>query len=79
MEGCSLRMGKIWIKTLRQALDVYCEAVEQNRILKVYEIMRIVHCEKANAYNYQRFLRRIFPDSPFDDSRPVGDVQECLM
>ena len=71
--------GKIRIKTLRQAIAVIDGSVERNRNLTVWEIMQTIHCQKANAYNYLRFLRSIFPDGRFDDNRSVGDEQRCLM
>jgi len=72
-------VGKIWIKTLRQALEVCYGSIEQNRILTLDEIRDIIGCKKANAYNYRRFLRRIFPEGRFDDDRPLGEEQRRLM
>ncbi len=72
-------MGRIRIKTLIKALMVYNGSLEQNRILTVDEIVQILLCSISNAYNYQRFLRQIFPAGPIDDNRPVGDEQRCLM
>ena len=72
-------VGRIRIKTLVKALAVCYGSLNQNRILTVYEIMQTLHCSKANAYNYQRFLRRLFPRGAFDDTRPVGDEQRRLM
>jgi hypothetical protein len=71
--------GRIRIMTLLKALSVIYFALEQNRILTVYEIMRIIQCKKANAYNYQRFLKALFPKGAFDIDRPVEDEQKCLM
>jgi hypothetical protein len=45
----------------------------------VDEIVQALHCSKSNAYNYQRFLRRLFPAGSFDEDRPVEDEQRCLM
>jgi hypothetical protein len=73
------RMGRIRIKTLRQALAVISVSMDQNRILTVDEIIQVIHCRKANAYNYQRFLRSMLPDGRLYEDRPVGDEQRCLM
>ena len=72
-------VGQIRIKTLLKALAVYNGSIERNRILKVHEIVQAIHGKKANAYNYQRFLKHIFPPGPIDPNRPVGDEQRCLM
>jgi hypothetical protein len=73
------RIGRIRIKTLLKALLVYYGSIHQNRILRIHEIVQVLHCSKSNAYNYKRFLRRIFPTDPIDEDRPVGDEQRCLM
>ena len=70
--------GKIWIKTLRQALDVIYESIDSNRILNVDEIMDTIGCCKSNAQNYRRFLRSILPDGRLDDDRPVRGNQRRL-
>jgi hypothetical protein len=74
-----IKIGKIRIKTLRQILEICYDAIEKNRMLKVGEIVQRLQGSTANAYNYQRFLRSIFPDGPFDEDRPAGDEQKCLM
>jgi hypothetical protein len=74
-----MRIGKIRIKTLTKALTVCYGSIDTNRILTVDEIMQAIQGKRANAYNYQRFLRMLFPEGPFDDTRPVGDEQRCLM
>jgi hypothetical protein len=71
--------GKIRIKTLVKALAVCYGSIDKNRILTVDEIIQTIKGKRANAYNYQRFLRKLFPEGPFDDNRPVGDEQRCLM
>ena len=73
-----MKIGKIRIKTLVKALTLCYGAIDKNRILTVDEIMQTFHCRKANAYNYQRFLRSIFPPGRFDDDRHMGDEQRCL-
>jgi hypothetical protein len=70
--------GKIWIKTLRQALELIFESIESNRILVVDEIMDTLECSSSNAYNYWRFLRQILPHGRFDDDRPVRGIQRRL-
>jgi hypothetical protein len=72
-------IGKIRIKTLRQALAIIYGSIDQNRILTAAEITQTIHCRRANAYNYRRFLTKLFPEGRFDYDRPAGDEQECLM
>ena len=72
-------VGRIRIKTLLKALAVCYGSIDRNRILTADEIVQTLYCCKANAYNYQRFLRMLFPEGPLDDNRPVGDEQRCLM
>ncbi len=73
-----MKIGKIRIKTLIKALVVCYGSLDQNRNLTVDEIVQALHCSKGNAYNYRRFLRVLFPDGPFDETKPVGDEQKCL-
>jgi hypothetical protein len=73
------RIGRIRIKTLLKALLVCYGALVQNRILTIHEIIQTIGGSKSNAYNYQRFLRRLYPTGAFDEDRPVEDEQRCLM
>jgi hypothetical protein len=49
-----------------------------NRILTVDEIATVLDCSKGHAYNYQRFLRILFPKSAFKKNNPVKDEQKRL-
>ena len=71
--------GEIRTKTLSRALEVYYRSIDQNRILTVDEIRQALRCCRGTAKDYQRFLRKIFPEGPLDETRPVGDEQRCLM
>jgi hypothetical protein len=71
--------GRIRIKSLVKALAVYFGALERNRVLTVDEIVQAISGSRSNAYNYQRFLRCIFPEGAIDEDRRVGDKQRCLM
>ena len=74
-----MAMGKIRIKTLTKALEVCYGSIDKNRILNIDEIIQAIHGERANAYNHQRFLRKLFPAGPLDENRPVGDEQRRLI